>query len=173
MSELLLSKDVKIDTYIDKLAKVICEWNSNKSYNQTTANCQHFVEDILAQLNVTPKYRTTIDSYLKQLKQKGKCEIQWDVPNEIRENCKIQETSFKFQNHKEIDDLVTKIIEADPDFESSPDFEFLKAFDRAFWLKYFRDPSNKDAHPSLNEDHECSCPFGDPERSKSLLSEWW
>jgi hypothetical protein len=87
MSELLLSKDVKIDSYIDKLAKVfffffnfskvICEWNSNKSYNQTSANCQHFVEDILGQLNITPKYRNTIDNYLKQLKQKGKCEIEW------------------------------------------------------------------------------------------------
>jgi hypothetical protein len=86
MSELLLSKDVKIDNYIDKLAKVfffkiknkvICEWNSNKSYNQTTANCQHFVEDILSQLSITPKYRSTIDNYLKQLKQKGKCEIEW------------------------------------------------------------------------------------------------
>jgi hypothetical protein len=53
-----------------------------------------------------------------------------NVPNDIREDCGIQQTTFKFTTHKQIDELVSKIIDKDPDFEKSPDYEFLKSFDR-------------------------------------------
>lgn len=46
----------------------------------------------------------------------------------------------------------------------------LKSFDRAFWMKYLRDPSESDPNciPLHDSDNILCCAFGDPQKASIL-----
>lgn len=44
------------------------------------------------------------------------------------------------------------------------DWALLKAFDRAFWVRNLKEPSNCVYQPEVQND-KCACPFGDPHQA--------
>jgi hypothetical protein len=66
---------------------------------------------------------------------------------------------------------VNQILEKVPDFFTSyvGDAALLKSFDRAFWLRHYRDRNNKNYIPHY-EDEQLMCPWGDPASTKSFGS---
>jgi hypothetical protein len=55
-------------------------------------------------------------------------------------------------------------------------FKLLKSFDRAFWLRHYREKDKIDYQPldytvSIIKEEEsisCSCPFGDPQSTRTF-----
>jgi len=172
-----------VDTVVDRLSEVIAEWNIHKSYNQTKANCQHFVDAVCDALDIKFNFKGTIADYLNKLRTKGKCKVQWNVPDEIRTTFDVKEKKKVFASHRELDEFMVRLNEVgllkDTFFKEShqEDYELLKAFDRAFWLRHFRSNVQEDYLPLCEQGDEnevkCLCPFGDPTVSHSLAKDWW
>lgn len=169
-------KELNFDETMEKISKVICLWNVEKKYDRFYCNCQHFVDDLLKVLEITPDFKTTMKDVVSSMRTQGECKIEWKVPKEIQEKCLIKEGVKKFSTHEELDVLVQKILDKMPKFKKlyPEDYLLLKSFDRAFWLKFYRDKKNKEYWAKDPEDDkDCGCPFDNPEKTRSLCSEWW
>ncbi|KAL0483498.1 hypothetical protein AKO1_014559 [Acrasis kona] len=182
-----------IDRVIKTLAKVIVDWNINKTYKSTggdkkkEGNCQDFVDDILCQLGVKKDFKGPVKEFMTSLRQKGTCEMIFKVDEEFSTKFNIPQKT-KFKSHVQLDQFTKKILEIEPHFEMKyKDYWFLlKSYDRAFWLKHYKFPSD-DRFKAITEEFsddelcneeitqeekemesECDCPFQDPKRTMSV-----
>mmetsp|Transcript_2375 Transcript_2375/g.3452 ORF Transcript_2375/g.3452 Transcript_2375/m.3452 type:complete len:359 (+) Transcript_2375:57-1133(+) len=154
---------INIDQSLDKLADVILEWNICKAYDQKKENCQHFVEDLLKSLGCNHAIQSLATSnYLKKLREKGKCSLRYKLSPEQQKLLGTTESKIRFESHEDLDQFVNKLKKVDQNFEVHPDFQFLKSFDRAFWLRHFVNQSDVSYRP-------CDCPFGDPRDNGSII----
>eukprot|EP01080_Neovahlkampfia_damariscottae_P001184 gene1184-10698_t len=163
---------VDVDFVIEKITEVIARWNVLHPYDKKENNCQAFVDDILLSLDIDPhlKFKGQLGSYVKKLRTKGECKIEYDIPSVIREKCGFKHKTISFQNHKELDEFLKEVIDKFPKFLEDyrkTDAALLKSFDRAFWLRHYRDKKNADWQPLKEEGKQC-CPFGDPEETRSF-----
>ena len=75
--------DVELDLEdtIEKIAKVVINWNVNKVYNQNENNCQQFVDEVCNELglNLDKILQGPLGQYLKSLRQKGQCDITFPI----------------------------------------------------------------------------------------------
>jgi hypothetical protein len=80
----------------------------------------------------------------------------------------MKEKSIKFNSHKELDDFVNNIIINSFEFlEDYPQENFiLRSFDRAFWLKHFKDSENEIYKP-------CNCPYQDPSNNINCFKKFF
>lgn len=109
-------------------------------------NCQTFIDELCKALNITLKFSGALGSYINALRQYGSCDLTYK--------------NIDFKTHKELDEFVCKELKKNPKFITTDDWTLLKSFDRAFWLRYFKDKNNQTA--------PCNCPFGNPTESQSL-----
>ncbi len=175
---------VDLDKAVDACAKVICEWNVNRAYGQTTNNCQNFVDALLEGIGIKINFQEPLQHYLEKMRKKGHAKIKWQVPEDVRVACEIKEPKIEFTTHSQLDRTVRGIQAKMPLFheEYEVDWQFLKAFDRAFWLRHFKDSLDGTYQPLSKEDGDkesteghifCGdCPFGHPE-DKSFTQDWW
>ncbi|KAL9647084.1 hypothetical protein ABK040_016558 [Willaertia magna] len=190
-----------IDLSIDKVSQIITDWNVHHEYKQSTANCQHFVDDICRALGIKMNFNGSMQHYLNKLRNKGLCSIKWRVPLDIKEKVGLKETKISFNTHRELDTLMCNILSKIPNFQEAyeEDYMLLKSFDRAMWLRSFRNPQDvtyqaisKSEYLRLSgnekdddlgvfggdDDDEgddnsgTGCPFGHPE-ARSFTPDWW
>ncbi|KAG2388929.1 hypothetical protein C9374_014329 [Naegleria lovaniensis] len=184
----------RVNQKLTALANVCTEWNATKMYDSKQCNCQHFTEAVIDALGMSIEYEQNIDvktqKYLNKMKRYGAGQRVYKMGTDVKalllkepkdeatlddETCqfihlmrkKIESTSkFSFKTHKELDELVKFAIMVHPLFTSSPDYLFLKGFDRAFWLKHQSEKSKLDKEhreackPLMDSDDCCClCPF--------------
>ena len=77
-------------------------------YNNKTYNCQLFVDEILASLGIDVKeeYKGQLGEYLKKLRNKGECKIEFEISPTIGELCGIKEKKIEFKTHIELDKFI-------------------------------------------------------------------
>jgi hypothetical protein len=69
----LLDSVEKTDNTLNKISEVIEEWNTTKFYERTpkdktiNGNCQHFIEDLLLRLNISPSFDGPLSKNSKDL----------------------------------------------------------------------------------------------------------
>lgn len=164
---------------VDKLAKLIVEWNIEREYcafrltgkYENEGNCQDFVEAVMKTLNVSFNPQGPLKHFIEEMRQKGTCDLMYKPSNEVREQMKLEQESYYFESHEELDEFAQK-LEA-KNFLFKQDFPFdwdlLKSFDRAFWVRNLKEPDNPHYTPSSNVPdgrHE-ACPFGNPIKAKN------
>jgi hypothetical protein len=151
----------EINATIDKVADVILDWNINKQYGQRNNNCQQFIDDLCEKLGIPTKFEGPLGDYLKSLRENGECDISFPLSDEIRSELGIKESKVSFDTHADLDKYVLDLQNKDPQFEMNyhPEWNLLKSFDRAFWLRHFKHEEN----PKYTPEH--NCPFGDPTQS--------
>ncbi|KAL9649370.1 hypothetical protein ABK040_016197 [Willaertia magna] len=158
---------------IDKISKVIIDWNVNKEYSQRNANCQQFVDDLCKALGIPIQFDGVLGDYLNDLRSKGQCEIYFPVSDNMKEEFGIKESKVYFHTHEELDNFVKGLLEKQPLFaeEYNLDWNLLKSFDRAFWLRHFRHGDDPKFQPAGGLPD--NCPFGDPTMTASFKKEWF
>jgi hypothetical protein len=179
-----------IDRITKTLADVIVDWNCNKMYKSTggdkqkEGNCQDFVDDILERLNIKKKTDGPVGEFLNTLRKKGTCEMVYKMNSDF---CKQFETTpkIKFKSHEQLDLFTKKLLLVDPQFRDhhAESWYLLKSYDRAFWLKHYKFPTDarfKPAPDEVSDDELCEgertekesdgydCPFQDPKRTFSI-----
>lgn len=159
-------QEFKLEEVRKKLSEIITEWNVSRQYNQKENNCQVFVEEVLSKIGIKSNFGGALGIFLKRLKEAGVCEISFSPPPEMREKLSLKEAKYMFETHKQLDEFVHMLIEREPEFQSkyAAEYNFLKSFDRAFWLRHYK--NDKD------EKYACcdpprNCPFGDPQSTFS------
>lgn len=166
------SKTVNMEEAISKLTNIIIDWNTHRVYDSKKNNCQTFVDDVLKEFGVDmKKFKGPFGEYLKRMRMFGQCEIEFPISSELREKAELREAGRKqFGSHKEIDEFVQMIVDKFPTFEREHEDEWalLKSFDRAFWLRHWKDKTDARFIPI-----EAGCPFQDPEQTTSLKKEWF
>lgn len=166
----------------DKLADIICEWNIHKLYKNYSlaskkdneANCQEFVDTVLAAMGTKISGDGAFKDYLNKMKTHGKCELEYEPSMEVIEKCKLEQKIYKFQTHKELDDFAIMISKNYPFFkmEYQSDWRLLKAFDRAFWLRHFKQPKEDVHKPQYGGPYnELMCPFKDPLSTATFMKQ--
>jgi hypothetical protein len=160
---------------LDKMADVICRWNGNYQYSQNTKNCQTFVDELCKELGIDLNFTGALGEYLVQLRKNGQCELKYFIPDELKQLMGIEDKYKKFSTHQELDDFVRAVLEKDTtyfDVVAPDDWTLLKSFDRAFWLRYFKDKTAPTWRPrSVDDDgatYQTTCPFGHPHATHSM-----
>jgi hypothetical protein len=186
------------NTAIDVVAEVVAKWNGTMEYAQNKSsakngNCQDFVEDMMSALGIDVKFSGAVQSYLKDMKTFGSCEMNFSMPDEsFRKHFQIKEKSVTFKTHEELDRFVSNCIAKDIQFGRTiyvQEFQLLKSFDRALWMRHldhikrtrtehttFKPFTESGTEIDIVTCHEkqiekCACPFGDPRINCSFLYE--
>jgi len=172
----------KIKEVVDTLANFIVDWNIKMEYKENTkgkneANCQDFIISLLKQLKINVNFEGPLGIFLNKLKEKGKCELEFEPTKEFQEKFQLKEKSITFKTHLELDEYASKIGSMDAQFGKitwKNEYALLKSFDRAFWLRHFKTPEDKTYHYLIKESEEegasdCGCSFGDPRETRSII----
>ena len=167
-------KNKSFDYITHKIARVVCKWNTKKTYcnvnikkKKNLGNCQEFVEEVMQSLGIKINKEGAFGKYLDNVKSRGQCEMVFEPSKEFIKKFKLVVNSYKFKDHVELDNFVMMLKRKDDiafvmDFPG--DYKVLKSFDRAFWLRHFKRPSDNRFRPSI-----ASCPFDDPRKTKSYM----
>lgn len=96
-----------VDETISNVSKVICKWNTTKSYNSLSSNCQNFIEDVLACLNINLhqvfQKEGKINQLLQQIKNKGKGDFLYQISPELKKSLEITKDVLYFDDHQHLD----------------------------------------------------------------------
>lgn len=106
------------------------------------------------------------------MRKYGKCELEFIPPTlEFREKYGLKSDSYVFQTHTQLDMFVQQLIDMNSMFsiEHPHEWKLLKAFDRAFWLRYLKNNSSTQAAPVMQNNKQ-KCPFDDPVATVSYMA---
>eukprot|EP01080_Neovahlkampfia_damariscottae_P009448 gene9448-1654_t len=135
-----------LESVREKIAKVITNWNVNYSYsmilktNNHTGNCQTFVDEMLKELGIELKFDGAMAKFINTLKKNGSSKLIYHLSDDIKYLIESSKSEIEFQTHQELDNFIVKLLEIEPTFakEYKHDFNLLKSFDRALWLKFLK-----------------------------------
>jgi hypothetical protein len=159
-------KGPQVRTALSIISKIVCEWNSTKQYSQHNTNCQHFIDELCKALEIKLEFKGALGTFIEQLRKTGQCDLRYTLTEELQKQLGVDYNSRQFNTHKELDEFVTQVRMVNPTyFDIDPvgkdDWILLKSYDRAFWLRHFKDLTDGNHQP-----HEC--PFLNPTVSGSL-----
>jgi len=107
--------------------------------------------------------------FLKQLREKGGCEMFFPMDADFREKFALKEKRMVFNTHEDLDKFVADLVAKEPDFETvhKAEWAMLKSFDRSFWLRHYKFDKDPKWEPmrvkTKDEDGdtitELKCPF--------------
>ena len=169
---------LQVNDALDKISDIICHWNASFTYSQKDRNCQTFVDEICDSLGIELKFGGSLAEYVSHLRRNGKCELKYYLTPDLQKTLGINESSISFKTHKELDDFVRKLDEKAPthlDIVAPDDKVLLKSFDRAFWLRHFKNKSDESWTPERvdSKTYDTSCPFGHPHQTKSMVENFF
>ena len=179
-----ITLDDSLDELVSKLADIIVKWNTCMFYKDhggtgNSGNCQDFVDSVLKAIGVSKDglYKGPMAEFLKDMRTKGKCDLVFKMDPAFRKKFNRAESEIVFKSHEQLDIFVTELMEIDDDFQKNyqDEYNFLKSFDRAFWLKHLRFPDeHKPLHKESTDDEGAvvqmpCCPFKDPQETYSLI----
>jgi hypothetical protein len=159
-----------LDDTIQKVSDVIIDWNVNRAYDQRTANCQQIVDEVCKALGIDLNFQGPLGEYLNRLRESGQCDLSYTLDDDVRQSYNIKDKVKQFHTHRDLDEFIYYLLEQNPEFEDKHPMEWglLKSFDRAFWLRHFKNPEDKKF-----QQHEKECPFKDPTITASIKKDWW
>eukprot|EP00817_Percolomonadidae_sp_ATCC50343_P006001 CAMPEP_0117430182 /NCGR_PEP_ID=MMETSP0758-20121206/9702_1 /TAXON_ID=63605 /ORGANISM="Percolomonas cosmopolitus, Strain AE-1 (ATCC 50343)" /LENGTH=368 /DNA_ID=CAMNT_0005217907 /DNA_START=365 /DNA_END=1468 /DNA_ORIENTATION=+ len=173
----------EVSVALNRMADIICDWNAKHMYDSQNYNCQTFVDIMCKALGIDISQQfpkdTAIGSFFEALRQKGSCNLAFkmspklaDLSKDFIHNYKVNKNRIAFDTHNDIDSFVYQVNKADPEYFSKnevgqQDHFLLKSFDRAFWLRHYKNPDEKRWAP-----HVDGCAFMDPNVTKTMCRQY-
>jgi len=142
---------------LTNLAICSIEWMTTRTYDIKDCNCQHFVDALLQVLDIELNFNGEAKNFMEK--------IQKAVDPSFRFKYKDQE----FGNHQALDTFLAQIDVPSLDLE---DQKLLKAYDRAFWLRYYAIKSEKTNLTEIDikkYKSDSVCYFGDPSTTGTFV----
>jgi hypothetical protein len=163
-----LNSKQEAEQFIKCISDTIVDWNVNFSYAQNgsvekkTGNCQQFVSELLRRAKRDACFDNLpegIQTVLKKVQETGMMKMELRITKEFGSYFGITGNCIEFSTHGQLDRFVSDLCSKDVNFMSSRIWKtekmLCKAFDRAFWLRWRREPSNCDFCQE-------NCPFKNP-----------
>jgi hypothetical protein len=135
-----------IKEIVDQLANEIELWNTKMKYSENQdsdktkfGNSQDFVESLLNSFGVQLNLPLSIKNFLEEIKKNGSTKLNFQYAYNFKQQFDLKGTSMTFNTHSELDKFMQEICEIDPAaiIHWKNEFQFLKSFDRAFWMKHY------------------------------------
>lgn len=169
-----------VESSIETICRVITDWNTKRTYKEIPknkdkeGNCQSFVEELLKALKIKLNLHGPIGEFLKKMREKGKSELVFEYGSVFAKKYGLEGStkSKVFQMHKELDELVLKLKSKNTKFSETEEYQLLKSFDRAFWLRLFATKESQENYKLftyLEIDGKCACPFENPLETYSIV----
>ncbi len=162
---------------LDKMAELICHWNANYQYSQNQKNCQAFVDELCEVLGIELNFKGALNDYLVQLRKNGKCDLKFFLSDAMRELLGTEDKYKTFETHQQLDDFVKSVMDKNSCFfdQSPDDWMLLKSFDRAFWLRWYKNKSDERWSPREVDDrgYMTSCPFDHPNNTQTMVDNFF
>jgi hypothetical protein len=130
------------------------------------------VDELCRALDIQLNFGGALGTFLGQLRKTGQCELSYTLTPDLQQKLGVTETSKQFKTHKELDDFVQMVIQKCPtyfemDSVGKDDWVLLKSYDRAFWLRHFKNKKAEEFEPSH------VCPFKNPTESGSIIDNFF
>jgi len=184
LTKIECKNDKEFDDLVNKLVTFVMNVNAKYTYMNyrllgkapNELNCQDFVDKYM---NIKPNYSPLVKQFINKIRTSGTCSMDYQLPKNLRlilisANHQILQHiqqqgvngTITFQTHKQLDDFVILLIDACPSFaiDYEQDYIYLKAFDRAFWLREMKQ-TDKNGNNNQQQQQVClnpNCPFGHP-----------
>ena len=112
---------------------------NSESDKDKCGNSQDFVESLLESINVKLTLPISIKNFLEEIKKNGSTKLNFQYSPQFKQKFDLKGTSMTFNTHLELDQFMVSIYNQDPEamFNFKSEFQFLKSFDRAFWMKHY------------------------------------
>jgi len=136
-----------LEEVTQKLSEVIVQWNVSMQYKSNGGdkkifgNCQDFIDAILSKLDIKLNFSgTPLGEFLTELKDSGRSNLNFKMNEDFMKNFQQKEKLIEFKTHKDLDLFLNNLLKIEPDFKNKykSHWNFLKSFDRAFWMRYFK-----------------------------------
>jgi hypothetical protein len=136
------------DVLYIQIATVIVDWNRSKKYDRIGCNCQHFVDDLFKRgMGLNPRWPPAIANYLDALR----IDSELGLPHYIDENGQ----RVFFESHKHLDQYVKD--NNNGTFFTKDKLDLMKAFDRAYMVKWRTNSQRDPLSEPLNPTTELRC----------------
>eukprot|EP01080_Neovahlkampfia_damariscottae_P010063 gene10063-2485_t len=135
-----------LEDVADTLSQTIVSWNISKGYQtsggdkKNVGNCQDFIESILNAIGIKIQLEGPLGEFLHSIRENGSTKLEFKMDEEFRKKFEIETKSKVFTTHKDLDQFVDHLIDKEPFFEKKYklEYQFLKSFDRAFWMRHLK-----------------------------------
>jgi hypothetical protein len=103
-------------------------------------NCQTFVESVLEAINVKINFTGPLAKYLVDMREKGASKLSFQIEKEFQKKFKLKSESILFETHTKLDQFTLSLFEIDENFHFNykDEYQLLKSFDRAFWMRFYK-----------------------------------
>jgi hypothetical protein len=135
-----------LEDVADTLSQTIVDWNVSKKYQtsggdkRNVGNCQDFIEAVLNSIGIKLQLEGPLGEFLSSIRENGSTKLEFKMNEEFRKKFNIEAKSKVFTTHTDLDKFVDSLIETEPFFEKKykMEYQFLKSFDRAFWMRHLK-----------------------------------
>lgn len=116
-----IETSTQVEEVVDILSEAIVHWNTTKYYKDHSGNpakegnCQDFVEDIMNRLGLQLNTTGPLAQFLKNLRTKGKCDMEFSMDSEFQKKFNIGERTKVFRTHEELDQFANDLLKIDPE----------------------------------------------------------
>ncbi|KAL0478078.1 hypothetical protein AKO1_010791 [Acrasis kona] len=138
-----------LNKLVDDIAEVIVDWNTRMKYSSTNkdskhyGNCQDFIESLCLRSGIRLPNTGPLAGWLERLRKNGECDLDFTPEANFKREYGITSNVLKFKTHTELDSFVKMLKRKNPHLHEPHDkdyevYMFLKAIDRAFWLRHLK-----------------------------------
>jgi len=164
-----------LDFVLNSILPVISQWNTEKVYDNETANGQHFVDDLIKALGFPQALDTSssmMGDYLSTIRSKGYYDMSLQLTDEMKSMCGVESHSHCFQSHEQLDAMYYRLLESEPMFIEDNPIEgmLLLMLDRVFWQRHIDSPENPNFRPTCEH---LGCPFRDPRLAVTMRRKYF
>lgn len=190
----LTIEEMQLKEFTKDLSKRILYWNVNQKYDSVKSNCQHFVLDMLKYMGREEyKFGSHTQKFLDRMKFKGEFQMKFEFDTKFQKTFSdvlketekegegeggeqehtgldVKNTTFYPKNHNDIDTFLLQLLKVCPSFQTeySSEYELLKGFDRAFWMRHFRNQQDQNTIQSKE-----GCPFSWTKQQQIKFGKKW
>lgn len=137
----------ELDHCLDKVSSLIVKWNSEYKYSSKredgclSGNCQHFVDEILDCIGVDVNIEKITSDFIRRMCDNGYPEFKFEPNEKFRVKFGIKGIT-RFKTHEELDKFFNVLLYNGKcditafENEYPGEYNLLKSFDNAFWLRY-------------------------------------
>jgi hypothetical protein len=125
---------------VEELATEIARYNVLYSYNQTSRNCQHFIDDVCLRLQLSLNVVGQLKTFVNTVREHGSAPCRYTIPERLATLMQEKDIKEEITSQEQLDHILQAIHTVDSDYLyittiGKGDMKLLEAYGRVFSLR--------------------------------------
>jgi hypothetical protein len=125
---------------VEELATEIARYNVLYSYNPTSRNCQHFIDDVCQRLQLSLNVVGQLKTFVNTIREYGSAPCRYTIPERLATLMQEKDLQEEITSQEQLDQILQAIHTVDPDYLyittiGKGDMKLLEAYGRVFFLR--------------------------------------